>query len=99
MTYYTVTRLTIKDLRQFKEELGRAGDLLGKWGIKKTYVNRDVDAPSRLIVVHAWEDLQKARDFYRSPDFKQCAERAGIIGEPEVTFMEELIRSPEPAVV
>jgi hypothetical protein len=34
------------------------------------------------------------RAFYSSPQFKQCIQKAGLIGEPQVLFMEELARTP-----
>jgi hypothetical protein len=39
--------------------------------------------------------LRKARGFYKSTEFQQCMSKAGVIGEPEIAFMEELLRAPE----
>lgn len=95
MKYYSAACFKISDYKLFKDEFDVAQDLLKTWGFKQTCLHRDVDDPTHLIVVHECEDLQKARDFYKSLDFKRYIEKAGILGEPQVSFLEELARTPE----
>jgi uncharacterized protein (DUF1330 family) len=99
MKYYSVASLNIQDYRQFKEEFDSIQELLQKWGFKRTYLNRDVDDPSHLVIVHEVESLDRAREFYKSQDFQQCAQKAGVVGAGTVTFVEELARTPEPVSV
>lgn len=99
MKYFSVACLEVKDYKKFKNEFDGAQDLLRKWGFTRSYINRNVDDPKHLIIVHECSDLKKAREFYKSADFKQCIAKAGITGKPEVTFMEELARTPELATV
>ena len=95
MRYYSIASFEIQDYKQFKDEFDAIQDTLRNVGFKRTYLNRDADDSNHLIVVHEFEDLQKARDFYKSQDFRQCMERAGVIGQPQITFMEELARTPQ----
>jgi uncharacterized protein (DUF1330 family) len=95
MKHYSATILTIRDYNTFKAEFDSAGPKLSKYGFKRTWLNRDVDNPNRLIVVHELEDLPKAREFFRSPEYRQCLAKGGVIGEPQVTLMEELVATPE----
>lgn len=95
MKYYAVAILSITDYKQFRAEFDSAGPKLQKWGFTRTWLNRDADNPNRLIAVHECGNLAKAREFYTSPDYKQCLTKAGVIGEPEVMFMEELVATPE----
>lgn len=95
MKYFSVATLEIEDFEQFKAEVESIHDTLLAWGLKSTCVNRDLDNPNRLIIVHEIEDVQKARQFYQSEEFRQCAQKAGVTGRPEVTFVEELLHTPE----
>ena len=95
MRYYSIASMKIEDLDKFKSELETVQDMLKTAGFKATYVNRDADDPNHLIVMHECEDLQKAREFYQSQEFKDCALKAGIIGQPNVMFVEEIMRTPE----
>jgi uncharacterized protein (DUF1330 family) len=95
MKYYASASYRIKDFKQFMGEFEAAQAMLGKWGFKRTFLNRDADDANHLIVVHECEDLQKARNFYNSQEFRQCIAKAGVIGDPEVTLMEELSRTPQ----
>jgi len=36
-----------------------------------------------------WENLERARNFVASDDLKQAMQGAGIVGEPEVRFLED----------
>jgi uncharacterized protein (DUF1330 family) len=94
MKHYTAAFFKIRDFQQFKAEFDSVLESLRNFGFARTFLNRDLDDPNHLIVVHEVEDLNKARDFYNSAQFKQCIQRAGVIGEPRILFMEELARTP-----
>ena len=93
MTYYVVACYKVSDFERFKAEFDAAQELMRQGGFVQTILYRNVDDPSQLTVVHECEDLPKARDFYKSPQFKACIAKAGV-GEPEITIMEELARTP-----
>jgi hypothetical protein len=45
----------------------------------------------RLILLE-WDSLEKARQFGQSDDLRNTMQRAGVVGKPEVYFLEELER-------
>ncbi len=94
MRYYSIAAFSIQSYKQFKDEFDAIQDMLRNVGFKRTYLNRDADDPNHIIVVHEFEDFQKARDFYKSQEFRQWTEKAGFTSEPQITFMEELARTP-----
>jgi uncharacterized protein (DUF1330 family) len=96
MKFYAMASYVVDDFNRFMAEFEGAQDMLQKWGFIKTYLNRDVANPNRLIIIHQCEDLQKARDFYKSKEFQQCLAEAGVPA-PQVTLMEELARTPQAA--
>ncbi len=99
MKYYVIASYRISDLQTFRNEFDSAQEMLQTSGFRKTYLNRDVEDPDHLVVVHECEDLDKARAYYHSQEFKDCLGRAGVIEGPHLTYIEELARTREAIIV
>jgi hypothetical protein len=54
----------------------------------EAYVMRNVDAPNEISVILGWSDLKKARAFTQSTSLKESMQKAGVVGSPEVRFLE-----------
>ena len=48
-----------------------------------------VDDPRDLTIVMDWDSLERARKFVASQDLKQAMQTAGVVGEPEIRFLED----------
>jgi heme-degrading monooxygenase HmoA len=49
------------------------------------------DADSReILVILEWDDLERARLFVDSDDLQGAMQRAGVIGNPEFWFLEDV---------
>ncbi|HYV73724.1 MAG TPA: cyclase [Candidatus Binatia bacterium] len=48
-----------------------------------------VDDPRDVTVVLDWDGLDRARRFASSDDLKQTMQKAGVLGEPEIRFLED----------
>jgi len=48
-----------------------------------------VEDPRDVTLLLDWDSLERAREFASSDDLKQAMQRAGVVGEPEVRFLEE----------
>ncbi|MCE5324883.1 MAG: antibiotic biosynthesis monooxygenase [Planctomycetaceae bacterium] len=99
MKYFVIASYWVKDFQAFRNEFDSAQEMLQSSGFKRTYLNRDVEDPSHLIVVHECEDVDKARAFYESREFKDCLGRAGVVDGPHLTYIEELARTRETIIV
>ncbi len=95
MRYFIIGFLSIKDYDQFKAEFDSAEEMMRKYGFKQSWLNRNVDNPEQLVIVHEVEDLEKARQMYSTEEFRQCAEKAGVVGQPQILFIEELAHTPQ----
>ena len=51
-------------------------------------VMRNVDDPNEITVLLGWSDLQRARAFTLSASLKEAMNDAGVIGPPEIRFLE-----------
>ena len=49
---------------------------------------RNVEDPHEVIVLLGWHDLAQARLFAKSVSWQVAMERMGVVGVPEVRFLE-----------
>ena len=94
MRNYVIARYLVKDFDRFKAEFDEVAPQLPERGFSRTWLDRNVDNPNEIVVMHECDDLDRARAFLESDEYHECIHRAGIVGEPSVTFLEELIRAP-----
>ena len=52
------------------------------------HVMRNVDDPNEITVLLGWSDLQRARAFTQSASLKDAMKDAGVVGPPEIRFLE-----------
>jgi quinol monooxygenase YgiN len=65
-------------------------------------VYRDMHDPNRVVVHNDFPSEDDARGFMEDPSLKEAMERAGVEGEPGISFIERAERkvySEEPAVL
>ena len=78
------------------QEHGTVRRQYGGLGDQVYRVNGD---PNDLIVVNFFEDLERAKAFTQDPSLREILGRAGVIGEPEVTFAQEAEEATYPVAV
>lgn len=59
-------------------------------GSKGCRLFHDEGDPNEVIVLCQWKDLDRAHQFAESEDTRQAMERAGVMGKPEVYFLDEI---------
>ena len=88
---HVIIRHKVADYGRWKEafdaHLGkrRAGGELGH------RLLLSVDDPRDVTLVMDWDSLERARKFATSDDLKQTMQTAGVVGEPEVRFVEDAL--------
>jgi hypothetical protein len=50
-----------------------------------------VEDPRDITIVMDWDGLDNARKFAASADLKQAMQKAGVVGEPEIRFLEDAL--------
>jgi hypothetical protein len=53
-------------------------------------IMRNVDDPNDITILLGWSDLEKARMFIESTSLKAAMRKAGVIGAPQVRFLEDV---------
>ena len=88
---YLYVRQTVADYARWKEgfdthlsarQAGGATD--------EAFVLRNVDDPHEIIVFLGWRDLNQARTFSHSVSLQAAMKKMGVVGLPEVCFLEDV---------
>jgi heme-degrading monooxygenase HmoA len=61
----------------------------GASGTAAGRVFRSAENPNELVLLLEWDDLDKARQFAQSEDLRQTMQRAGVVDQPDVYFLNE----------
>jgi hypothetical protein len=55
---------------------------------------RDADDPRQVLLLLAWDDLERARLFVDSDDLREALARAGVTDQPDIWFLEDVDADP-----
>ncbi|MDX1616757.1 MAG: hypothetical protein R3300_20790 [Candidatus Promineifilaceae bacterium] len=86
---YLYIRQTIADYGQWKEAFDMHFSARQAGGAThKVLVLRDVDNAQQLLLLLGWRDLRQAHTFIRSVSWQMALQEMGVVGVPEVLFLE-----------
>jgi hypothetical protein len=86
---HVIVRHKVADYGRWKETFdGHLGarKAAGEMGYR---VMLSVDDPREVTVFLDWDSLERARKFATSDDLKQKMQQSGVIGDPDVRFLED----------
>jgi hypothetical protein len=89
-----IVRLTVKDQATWKKTFEEAGEFRKKFGSKGVHAFAKTDSPNEITILGHYESVEKAREMFQSDGFREVTQRAGIVGAPEVTFVNEVVHLP-----
>ena len=86
-----VIRHKVASYRKWKVVFEAHGQARLAHGCQRAHVFRRADNPKELVVMLAWSDLGKARQFLASDDLREMLAEAGVLDRPpDVYLLEEL---------
>ena len=59
-------------------------------GVRFARVNRNVDDPNNITVVHGFDTVEDARTFLQNEELKAAMAQAGVTGPPRIEIFEEV---------
>lgn len=89
---HVLVRLSVKDQATWKKAFEEASALRKNFtslGVRA--FAKDEDA-NQIVILGEYENAEKARQLFQSPEFREATQRAGMIGAPEVTFLNEVVK-------
>ena len=89
---YMFVRHSVQDYAAWKSVFDSVGDLRKRSGEDSYQILRQDNGSDNVVALFQWDNLDNARKYAASPELKAAMERAGVIGKPEILFLEEAAR-------
>ena len=85
---YLIVRHTVEDYGKWKPVFDQHGSVRKAAGSKGVQLLRSADNPNDVTMLFEWDSLEHARAFTESPDLRAVMQRAGVVGRPDISFLE-----------
>jgi hypothetical protein len=89
---YMFVRHKVKDYEAWKSVFDSVSDLRRRNGEKAYQILRQDNGSSEIFAMFKWDSMDNARKYASSPELKAAMERAGVVGKPDIYFLEEAAR-------
>ena len=86
---HMMIRHKVADYSRWKESFDEHLNLRKAAGETEARVMISVDDPREVTLFFDWDSLDRARRFVGSEDLKQAMQKAGVVGDPDVRFLED----------
>jgi len=80
---------TVKDFAKWKTVFDEHADIRKAAGCLGGRLFQDAKKPNDITLVMHWDSLQNAQGFIDSQDLRGTMEKAGVISQPEVQFLND----------
>jgi hypothetical protein len=89
---YILGIIKVEDFAKWKSEFDSEDDkALRKDGGMKSYQLFHIeDAPNNLVLLCEFDNLSTGRKFGQSEELREANQQSGVIGQPELYFLEEI---------
>ena len=90
---WVLVRHQVADYDRWRPVFDGPGTILrGDGGCRGGHVFRTPDDPNDIVVLLEWDSPETLRQFMASPELKEAMQASGVIGEPQILFLDELPR-------
>ena len=86
---HMIIRHKVADYPRWKEAFDAHLNTRKAAGETEYRVLLSVDDPREVTLFFDWDSLERARRFAGSDDLKQAMQKAGVLGDPDVRFLED----------
>lgn len=91
---HVLVRLTVEDLAKWQPVFEEAASLRQEFGSRGVRVFSLAANPNEVMILGEYEDEEKARQMFQSQEFREATKRAGVIGIPDVAFLNQVVDLP-----
>jgi len=91
---YVLVRFAVEDLEKWKLVFTEAASLRKNFGSRGVRAFSKADTPNEVVILGEYEDVEKARQLFQSQEFREATKRAGVMGAPDVSFLNEVLTLP-----
>ena len=83
-----IVKHRVASFEDFKQIYDAGGDARKAHGWVRHTILRDAHDPNLVTIIHRVQSLERAKDYGASDEVRSAMQR-GVLGPPEVTFLEE----------
>ena len=83
----------VRDFAKWKPFFDRHESTRKASGSKSAQVFQNIDDPTDVFILFAWDSFENAKKFSISDDLKKVMEQAGVVGIPHIHFLKEAGKS------
>ena len=87
---YLLVRHKVADYAKWKPNFDQHAATRKASGCLGGQLFRTANDPNELLILFQWDDLEKARQFSQSNDLRETMQKAGVIDQPNVYFLETI---------
>ena len=85
---YLLIRHKVADFTKWKPMYEAHQSARTAAGLKDRLILRGLDNPNEVVILFELGDVAKARAFASSPSLKAAMEKAGVVDQPEIHFLQ-----------
>ncbi len=86
--HYMLIIQKVEDYEKWKSIFDENTETRKENGSKEAHVFKSEDNPNEIVILYQWDDLNNARKFFESEDLKNKMKTAGVMGMPDIHFLE-----------
>ena len=92
---YVIVRHKVADYAKWRSVYDEHGATRGSAGCTGTHVFRNADVSDEVLIALVWDDLENARKFAASDDLREAMQRAGVVDQPDIYFLDDAGRTTQ----
>jgi len=87
---HTLILVKCDDFEKWWKVFQESSTLRKSFGSQCVQVFRVQGEPGAAVILAEYADLEKAKSMFQSQEYRQAIQHAGVIGIPEVRFLDEV---------
>jgi len=87
---YLLVRHTVADYAKWKPVFDEHAAARKAAGCRGGILFRRAGKPNEITILFEWDNLEKAQQSAQSDTLRQAMEQAGVMGIPEVSFLDKI---------
>ncbi len=87
---FVLVKARIEDYAKFRTVFDGLAPRRKEFTSKDARVFRNSSNPNEVVILMDLDDVEKARQYLQSDELRQSQQRAGTLGPPEVSYLDEV---------
>ena len=89
MASFVMLRSKVKDFKTWKTAYDAHASVRKEFGLSEEHVFKGADNSNEIVVLLKAPDLKRAKAFAADPKIQEAISKSGVIGKPDVQFLEK----------